>query len=309
MNTSPATIPVLYPLVDPTGQSLQGPGGVALASDDQGIVYTLRGYDQPPEVMGELTPTDRGQIILVPLNGLGATGTSSSEKNTRVDTAKCRLSMAKRRRTHLERRIRSLTKKLESGQAAGSLSPRDQTKWEKERQDMTSKLESAKSAETTAHTAFDEANNTPASGTEGIGHLGESWWNSNRDKILGFGAGAATAALAASAASKGSGLNTLVTQGWDATKQFFLPPSAGGPSALPGQANAPTPVVMPPSVMMPVPMSQMPAPMRQPMPMMPQGGGTPPRFVPAGIGGMDSKTLLILGALGVGALVMIKMKR
>ena len=70
----------------------------------------------------------------------------------------------------------------------------------------------------------------------GMGDIG-SWWTRNREKVMGFGAGAASAALVASGASKGTGLNTLLTQGWDAAKGFLVPQSPGG-------GPAPAPVLM-----------------------------------------------------------------
>ncbi len=117
-----------------------------------------------------------------------------------------------------------------------------------------------------------------------VSGLGASWWSRNREKVLGFGAGAASAALVASAASPGTGLNTLVSKGWDAAKGFFVPgqtapPAAGMPAAAP--------------MMMPMSRSAGPS-----MPM-----------VQAGIGGMDPKTLLLLGGLGLGVLVLFRPKK
>lgn len=129
-----------------------------------------------------------------------------------------------------------------------------------------------------------------------VGGLGEvgSWWTKNREKILGFGAGAASAALVASGASKGSGLNTLVTKGWDAAKGFFVPPSQGG-SPAPGPAPARIP---------------MPAPAPAPMFAAQRAAMTPPpTMVQASVGGLDGKTLLLLGGLGLGALVLLRPAR
>ena len=108
----------------------------------------------------------------------------------------------------------------------------------------------------------------------------------NREKILGFGAGAASAALVASGASKGTGLNTLVNKGWDAAKGFFIPPDQTAPTAA-----AATPSAAP--MMMPTPRSADPT----------------IRFAPASIGGMDAKTLLLLGGLGLGVLVLFRTKK
>ena len=119
----------------------------------------------------------------------------------------------------------------------------------------------------------------------GLGDLG-SWWTKNREKVLGFGAGAASAALVASGASKGTGLNTLVNKGWDAAKGFFIPPDQTAPTA-----TAATPGAAP--MMMPTPRSADPT----------------IRFAPASIGGMDAKTLLLLGGLGLGVLVLFRPKK
>ena len=122
----------------------------------------------------------------------------------------------------------------------------------------------------------------------GMGDIG-SWWTRNREKVMGFGAGAASAALVASGASKGTGLNTLLTQGWDAAKGFLVPQSPGG-----GPAPAPVP---------------MPAAMPASMAVMRTRSAAPPmQMAQASIGGMDSKTLLLIGGLGLGALVLLRPK-
>jgi hypothetical protein len=120
----------------------------------------------------------------------------------------------------------------------------------------------------------------------GVGDIG-SLWTKNREKVLGFGAGAASAALVASGASKGTGLNTLVNKGWDAAKGFFIPQSQGG-----APAPAPMPMAMPSA-----------------MPLMRTRSAAPPmQMAQASIGGMNSKTLLLIGGLGLGALVLLRRK-
>lgn len=125
---------------------------------------------------------------------------------------------------------------------------------------------------------------------DGVGDIG-SWWTKNREKVLGFGAGAASAALVASGSSKGSGLNTLLTTGWDAAKGFFVPKAQGATPAPMPTAAAPAPVAM-----------------RAPMPVM-RSAAPPMQMAQAGIAGIDGKTLLLIGGLGIGALVLLRPKR
>ncbi len=124
----------------------------------------------------------------------------------------------------------------------------------------------------------------------GVGDIG-SWWTKNREKVLGFGAGAASAALVASGASKGTGLNTLLTTGWDAAKGFFVPKAQGA---------APAP--------MPTAVASAPIAMRAAMPVM-RSAAPPMQMAQAGIAGIDGKTLLLIGGLGLGALVLLRPKR
>jgi len=124
---------------------------------------------------------------------------------------------------------------------------------------------------------------------DGVGDIG-SWWTKNREKVLGFGAGAASAALVASGASKGTGLNTLLTQGWDAAKGFLIPQGqSAGPAPAP--MAAPAPIAM-----------------RAAMPVM-RSAAPPMQMAQAGIAGIDGKTLLLIGGLGLGALVLLRPKR
>jgi len=358
---------ILSPLIDADGVPLHGLAGEPLAADEQGIVYTLRD-DALPEVLGELAPDDQGRMILIPLHGLGATAT---ERDGRVQAARCRQAMARSRRRHYERRVKRLSARITNGQARGTLAPNQVARLEQEKQQALAKLEQAKAKEATATQALTAANNTPLSGTDGDGDdldglgrfrikrkflkraalmaatggaaapfmaasrtrrgrrafggalnddgsdetmagteipvatqvagLGEvgSWWTKNREKVLGFGAGAASAALVASGASKGTGLNTLVTKGWDVAKGFFVPPSQGGspapgpmPAAIPLRAPAPAQAA-PPSF----------ATMRT------AAASPAPAMVQAGVGGLDGKTLLLLGGLGIGALVLLRPTR
>jgi hypothetical protein len=356
---------VLSPLIDADGVPLLGLAGEPLAADEQGIVYTLRD-DAVPEVLGELAPDEQGRMILIPLNGLGAT---AGERDARVQAARCRQAMARSRRRHHERRVKRLTARITSGQARGTLAPNQVARLEREKQQAMAKLEQARAKEASATQALTTAQNTPLSGLDaegdeldglgrfrikrkflkrgalmaatggaaapflaasrtrrgrramggalnddgvddgiagtevpvatqmnGLGEVG-SWWTKNREKILGFGAGAASAALVASGASKGTGLNTLVTKGIDAARGFFLPPSQGGnpapgpaPVTITQRAPAPAPTMMPAF-----------APARV--------AATPPAMAQAGIGGFDGKTLLLLGGLGLGALVLLRPAR
>jgi hypothetical protein len=371
MNPNAPTI-ILSPLIDADGVPLQGLAGEPLAADEQGVVYTLRD-DALPEVLGELAPDDHGRMILVPLNGLGAT---AGERSARVQAARCRQAMARSRRRHHERRVKRLTARITNGQARGTLTPNRVARLEREKQQAMAKLEQAKAKEASATQALTTATALPLSGMDGdgmaddgdldglgrfrikrkffkraalmaatggaaapfvaasrtrrgrrafggalnddgagddamagaempvatqVGGLGEvgSWWTKNREKILGFGAGAASAALVASGATKGTGLNTLVTKGWDVAKGFFVPPSQGGspapgpmPAAIPMRAPAPMPVAAPSF-----------ATVRT------AAASLGPAMVPAGIGGLDGKTLLLLGGLGLGALVLLRPAR
>lgn len=360
----PGTTILLSPLIDADGVPLQGLAGEPLAADEQGIVYTLRD-DAVPEVLGELAPDDQGRMILIPLNGLGAT---AGEREARVQAARCRQAMARSRRRHHERRVKRLTARITSGQARGTLAPNQVARLEREKQHAMTKLEQAKAKEASATQALTAATSTPLSGIDadgddldglgrfrikrkflkrgalmaatggaaapflaartrrgrrafggalnddgtddgmagdeapvstqmnGLGEVG-SWWTKNREKILGFGAGAASAALVASGTTKGTGLNTLVTKGIDVAKGFFLPPSQGGnpapgpaPVAIAQRAPAPAPTMMPAF-----------APARV--------AATAPTMAQAGVGGFDGKTLLLLGGLGLGALVLLRPAR
>ena len=362
MNNSAPMI-ILSPLIDPDGVPMQGLAGEPLAADEQGIVYTLRD-DGPPELLGELAPTEDGRLILIPMNGLGA---SASEKDSQIQLARCRRALARSRRKHWQRRLQHLSTRISRGQASGRLSAQELSRLQNEQHIANNKLELAKTREAEAESALSTANALPLSGDDdmaglagrkrfskkflkqalimaatggaaapflaasrtrqgrrmtgrflnddgtdptiagdempvstqvgGMDGLGASWWSKNRDKIVGFGAGAASAALVASGASKGSGLNTLINQGWDATKGFFLPQSQGGP------APAPAPTAMP---------MAMPAAMPMAMPTRMTVSNVPAAPMPmtqAGIGGIDTKTILLISGLGLGALVLLRPKR
>ena len=318
--------------------------------------------DGPPDVLGELAADEDGHLILIPMSGLGA---GSGEKEARIQVAKCRRAMARGRRKHWERKVQHLTKRIERGQANGSVAPRELARLERDKQTAAAKLEQAKAREAATESALATANNLPLSGDEydmagdddmaglagrkrfgkkflkraalmaftggaaapflaasrtragrktfgrflnddgtdpmmagdempvstqvaGMGDIG-SWWTRNRERVMGFGAGAASAALVASGASKGTGLNTLLTQGWDAAKGFLVPQSPGG---SPAPAPVPMPMAMPAA-----------------MPVMRTRSAAPPmQMAQASIGGMDSKMLLLIGGLGLGALVLLRPK-
>jgi hypothetical protein len=348
-----APTPVLSLLIDRDGTPIEGIGGEPLAADEQGIVYTLRD-DGLPEILGGLAGDDDGRLILIPMNGLGAT---ADVKDARIQAAKCRRAMARGRRKMWQRKIQHLSKRIARGQANGSLTPRERARLEQDLQNATTHLERAKAREAAAETALTDASNLSLSGdgddmaglagrkrfgkkflkraalmaftggaaapflaasrtragnrafgrflnddgsdpmmagdempvstqVAGMGDIG-SWWTKNREKVLGFGAGAASAALVASGASKGTGLNTLVNKGWDAAKGFFIPPDQAAPAGAVATPSTATPM------MMPAPRSTDPT----------------MRFAPASIGGMDAKTLLLLGGLGLGVLVLFRPKK
>ena len=245
--TAPARF--LSPLIDRDGAPIEGLSGQPLAADEHGIVYTLRD-DGPPEILGGLAGDEDGRVILIPMSGL-----------------------AGRKRLGKKFLKRAALMAFTGGAAAPFL---------------------AASRTRAGNRAFGRfLNGDGMAGHEvpvstqvaGMGDLG-SWWTKNREKVLGFGAGAASAALVASGASKGTGLNTLVNKGWDAAKGFFIPPDQTAPTAA-----AATPSAAP--MMMPTPRSADPA----------------MRFAPASIGGMDAKTLLLLGGLGLGVLVLFRPKK
>jgi hypothetical protein len=348
-----APTPVLSLLIDRDGTPIEGLAGQPLAADEQGIVYTLRD-DGLPEILGGLAGDDDGRLILIPMNGLGAT---ADEKAVRIQAAKCRRAMARGRRKMWQRKIQHLTKRIARGQANGSLTPEQLTRLEQEKQNATAHLERAKAREAAAETALTDASNLSLSGdgedmaglagrkrfgkkflkraalmaftggaaapflaasrtragnrafgrffnddgsdpmmagnempvstqVNGLSDPGASWWTKNREKILGFGAGAASAALVASGASKGTGLNTLVNKGWDAAKGFFIPPDQAAPAAAVAAPSA-APMMMPAS----------------------RSADPTTRFAQASIGGMDPKTLLLLGGLGLGVLVLFRPKK
>ncbi len=245
--TAPARF--LSPLIDRDGAPIEGLSGQPLAADEQGIVYTLRA-DGLPEILGGLSGDEDGRVILIPMSGL-----------------------AGRKRLGKKFLKRAALMAFTGGAAAPFL---------------------AASRTRAGNRAFGRfLNGDGMAGHEvpvstqvnGLGDIG-SWWTKNREKVLGFGAGAASAALVASGASKGTGLNTLVNKGWDAAKGFFIPPDQTAPTAA-----AATPSAAP--MMMPTPRSADPT----------------IRFAPASIGGMDAKTLLLLGGLGLGVLVLFRTKK
>ena len=244
--TAPARF--LSPLIDRDGAPIEGLAGQPLAADEHGIVYTLRD-DGPPEILGGLAGDEDGRVILIPMSGL-----------------------AGRKRLGKKFLKRAALMAFTGGAAAPFL---------------------AASRTRAGNRAFGRfLNGDGMAGHEvpvstqvnGVGDLG-SWWTKNREKVLGFGAGAASAALVASGASKGTGLNTLVNKGWDAAKGFFIPPDQSAPAAVAMPAATP--------MMMPAPRSADPT----------------MRFAPASIGGMDAKTLLLLGGLGLGVLVLFRPKK
>jgi hypothetical protein len=280
-----ATAIQLSPLMDPDGVPMQGMAGEPLAADEQGVVYTLRD-DGPPDVLGELTPTDDGRLILVPLNGLNGLGAHDAhDKDMQKQLARCRRALARSRRRHWQRRVNNLSQRINSGN--DRLSANNLNRLQNEHRHATDKLAQAKTRE--AEAALTAAQALSGDGNVGeINGLGASWWTKNRDKIVGFGAGAASAALVASGASKGTGLNTLINQGWNATKGFLLPPSqrSAAPAALPSTAQNTIAPRMPVT-------NQNEQPVQMPI-------------VQAGI---DTKTMLLISGLGLGALVLLRSKR
>ena len=246
--TAPARF--LSPLIDRDGAPIEGLSGQPLAADEHGIVYTLRD-DGPPEILGGLAGDEDGRVILIPMSGL-----------------------AGRKRLGKKFLKRAALMAFTGGAAAPFLAA--------------SRTRAGKRAFGRFLNGDGMAGHEVPVSTQvsGLGDLG-SWWTKNREKVLGFGAGAASAALVASGASKGTGLNTLVNKGWDAAKGFFIPQSQGG-----APAPAPMPVAMPSA-----------------MPLMRTRSAAPPmQMAQASIGGMDSKTLLLIGGLGLGALVLLRRK-
>lgn len=241
--TAPARF--LSPLIDRDGAPIEGLSGQPLAADEHGIVYTLRN-DGPPEILGGLAGDEDGRVILIPMSGL-----------------------AGRKRLGKKFLKRAALMAFTGGAAAPFLAA--------------SRTRAGKRAFGRFLNGDGMAGHEVPVSTQvsGLGDLG-SWWTKNREKVLGFGAGAASAALVASGASKGTGLNTLVNKGWDAAKGFFIPPDQTAPAAA-----AAMPMLMPTS----------------------RGADPTMRFAPASIGGMDAKTLLLLGGLGLGVLVLFRPKK
>ena len=247
--TAPARF--LSPLIDRDGAPIEGLAGQPLAADEHGIVYTLRA-DGPPEILGGLAGDEDGRVILIPMSGL-----------------------AGRKRLGKKFLKRAALMAFTGGAAAPFLAA--------------SRTRAGKRAFGRFLNGDGMAGHEVPVSTQvaGMGDLG-SWWTKNREKVLGFGAGAASAALVASGASKGTGLNTLVNKGWDAAKGFFIPPEQSAPAAAVAAApSTATPMMMP----------------------SPRSADPTMRFAPASIGGMDAKTLLLLGGLGLGVLVLFRPKK
>ena len=248
--TAPARF--LSPLIDRDGAPIEGLAGQPLAADEHGIVYTLRD-DGTPEILGGLAGDEDGRVILIPMSGL-----------------------AGRKRLGKKFLKRAALMAFTGGAAAPFLAA--------------SRTRAGKRA--FGRFLNDDGSDPMMAGDEmpvstqvaGMGDIG-SWWTKNREKVLGFGAGAASAALVASGASKGTGLNTLVNKGWDAAKGFFIPPDQTAPAAASAMPTA-TPMMMP----------------------TPRSADPTMRFAPASIGGMDAKTLLLLGGLGLGVLLLFRPK-
>ena len=250
--TAPARF--LSPLIDRDGAPIEGLSGQPLAADEHGIVYTLRA-DGPPEILGGLAGDEDGRVILIPMSGLAG------------------------RKRLGKKFLKRAALMAFTGGAAAPFVAASRTR--------AGKRASGRFLNGDGSDSMMAGDEMPVSTqVAGMGDIG-SWWTKNREKVLGFGAGAASAALVASGASKGTGLNTLVNKGWDAAKGFFIPQSQGG-----APAPAPMPVAMPSA-----------------MPLMRTRSAAPPmQMAQASIGGMDSKTLLLIGGLGLGALVLLRPK-
>ena len=277
-------MPTLSPLVDGDGLMVEAANGVPLAADDTGLVYTLRD-DGEPMPMGALDQDEGGRIILVPLSpqmlsGLGAL--DPKDKGHQLITLARRRAHARGRLAHWEK---TLARQREGGFADNH----------SKQVDALAKVERLKTKLATIQTDLERVNGETLNGDDDMGGLGASWWTRNRSLIGGIAAGAAGTALVGSALTKGTGANSLVNSAWKGVKGFFTAPGAeeAAPAAAPAMARS--------APYMPAAARPMTAayamPMQAPM---------APTTMQAGIGGgMDMKTMLLVGGIGLGALLLL----
>lgn len=273
---------VLSPIVDRDGLMIEGANGVPLAADDAGLVYTLRD-DGEPEAMGALDQDDDGRVIIVPLPaqamaGLGAL--DPKKKGHQLVRLAGRRAHARGRLAHWER---SVARQRTQGMA--DTHP-DQTK-------ALAKVERWKQKLATIQADLERVNGEALAGDDDMAGLG-SWWTRNRKLIGGIAAGAAGTALVGTALTKGTGANSLMNTAWKGVKGFFTAPGADEAAAPAAPARA---VAMPAPAM---PARPVAAAYAMPMP-----APAAPQVVQAGMGSMDMKTLLLVGGIGLGALLLL----
>jgi hypothetical protein len=263
---------VLSPIVDRDGMMIESANGVPLAADDTGLVYTLRD-DGEPEAMGALDQDEGGRVILVPLPpqtmaGLGAL--DPKKKGHQLIKLARRRAHARGRLAHWER---TATRQRERGDADS----------QPKQADALAKIERWKTKLAAIQADLERVNGEAlAGGDDDVSGLGASWWTRNRNLIGGIAAGAAGTALVGSALTNGTGANRLVNSAWNGVKGFFT--NANGDVVA--SASIPAAPASMPSMPMSMPTS------------------APPHMVQAKIGGMDIKTVLLVGGLGLGALIL-----
>lgn len=275
---------VLSPLVDRDGLMIEGANGVPLAADDVGLVYTLRD-DGEPEAMGALDQDDDGRVILVPLPPQAMAGLGALDPQAKGN----RLIQLASRRAHARGRLayweRTVARQRTNGMADHH----------PEQAKALARIERWKSKLAGIQAELERVNGEALAGDgDEMAGLGASWWTRNRNLIGGIAAGAAGTALVGSALTKGTGANSLMNTAWKGVKGFFTAP--GADDATPA-APAPAParaMVMPAAM----PARSVAAAYAMPAPAAPQ-------VMQAGMGGMDMKTLLLVGGLGLGAFVLL----
>jgi hypothetical protein len=278
---------VLSPIVDRDGLMIEGANGVPLAADDAGLVYTLRD-DGEPQAMGALDQDDDGRVILVPLPaqamaGLGAL--DPKKKGHQLIRLASRRAHGRGRLAHWERTV--------ARQRADGLADTHP-----EQVKALAKVERWKQKLATIQGDLERVNGEALAGDDDMAGLGASWWTRNRSLIGGIAAGAAGTALVGSALTKGTGANSLMNTAWKGVKGFFTAPGADDAAAPAAPAAAPARGVATPAPAMPA----RPAAAAYAMPM---PAPAAPQVVQAGMGGMDMKTLLLVGGIGLGALLLL----
>ena len=262
----------LSPLVDRDGVMLDDARGVPLATDSTGLVYTMQNGRAVP--MGALAEDEAGHIVIARVEGLSALDPRA--KGRQLLQAGSKRARARGKLRHWEG---ELTKARAANLADGH--PRVVN--------ALRRIDHWKTRVAHWQGRVDAINAEPLEGLGdggGVADLGafSTWWKKNKGVIGGVAAGAAGTALVGSAINPASGFGQFVRQVPTALKQFFIQkdPVTGKSVAVPVPAGAAS--------------------------ASPAGAGMPESMpvMQAGMGGMDTKTLLLLGGLGLGAMLLMR---